>query len=96
MIPYQQSHRFSPMQTIAVAMGFMMLVSASLIAQPTEVSEKDKAAAAQFAKAIVGKFANDAMSMLVELNQGNYQGTITRGDKSFPFTAEIKGTKLIG
>ena len=96
MVQYQQSYRFNVMQTIIRALGILMLCCGSLIAQPNDASEKDKAAATQFAKAIVGKFANDAMSMLVELNQGKYQGTITRGDKSFPFTAELTGTKLIG
>lgn len=96
MLPFLQSRRFNVMQTIFGVLGVLMLVSASLIAQPNDASEKDKAAAAQFAKAIVGKFANDAMSMFVELNQGKYQGTITRGDKAFPFTAELKDTKLIG
>ena len=81
---------------LIVSFFFAMLFCGSAIAQPKDEADKDKTAAAEAAKAIVGRFGDGALSIVIEPLAGKYQGTITRGGKSFPFTGELKGAQFIG
>lgn len=51
---------------------------------------------ARHAKTLAGSFKGDELSIDVMGDADHYTGTITRGEKSFPFTAHAEGNKLAG
>lgn len=51
---------------------------------------------ARHMKTIAGSYKGDELAIEVNADEDRYTGTITRGEKSFPFTAHADGNKLAG
>ena len=81
-----------------------MLLSADAWAQPRDSAGAAPASGsapaagsvAVPAAAWVGKFTGPRLSIVIEQDGGKLRGTLTRGDKTFAFTGDVKGDALAG
>ncbi len=79
-------------------MSLAMLLSAGGWAQPRDPASAAPAPGPVSAPAAawVGKFTGTSLSIIIEQEGGKLRGTLTRGDKTFAFTGEVKGDALAG
>ncbi|MEX2215683.1 MAG: hypothetical protein WD768_16345 [Phycisphaeraceae bacterium] len=77
----------------------VMCLCAVAFAQPKEPAEKGDSntlAPAAAARALVGKFGEGEVSLVIEQVEGKYQGKLYKGGKEFDFTGELKGKSFSG
>lgn len=83
-------------QWLTVAWALLLYPCSFACAQPADATDQGKGNSQAVARALVGTFANRAMSITIAHDDGKFQGTITRSDKQFPFTGEFKEATLTG
>lgn len=91
----QEMHRRSLVPATAVAMLVMSLCSFAA-GQTQEPTAGAKPVADDAAWAIVGKFAKGEVSLVIEQHEGKYRGKLTKGEKQFDFTGQLKGKSFEG